>query len=278
MRYDFSTNEYVLNRVDGSEYRWDDLFPGIVQDFWTNDPTIWDLENKVTWDEIAPSLQELIIRKIRFNDLHKSLQDRIIDDETNIAANTNAINNEINTRIAKDKILQDQVDDLKRRMTAAEKRITDLEARMDEAERQIGLLWEEIRKLWDYVHENRSRIEYLEGKLEETEDDLESTKSKVTNLCSINFANENSTEIAVGGGTWQCPTDSWVQLMTHGKGVSEVFLIERNGTPMNSSITLHDGEYSVADTMYLPLAAGDVIESRKISGYGEPVRIRWYPL
>ena len=150
-------------------------------------------------------------------------------------------------------------------MTAAEKRITDLEARMDEAERQIGLLWEEIRKLWDYVHENRSRIEYLEGKLEETEDDLESTKSKVTNLCSINFAGENSTEIAVGGGTWQCPTDSWVQIKTSGKGGSEIFLIQRNGMPMNNSITLHNGEYSVADTMYLPLAAGDVL-------------IRWYPL
>ena len=149
-------------------------------------------------------------------------------------------------------------------MTAAEKRITDLELRMDEAERQITLLWGQVRLLWEETRKLWTKITEVE--------------EKVHNLCAINFAGENSTEIAVGGGTWQCPTDSWVQLMTHGKGVSEVFLIERNGTPMNSSITLHDGEYSVADTMYLPLAAGDVIQSRKISGYGEPVRIRWYPL
>ena len=163
-------------------------------------------------------------------------------------------------------------------MTAAEKRITDLEARMDEAERQIGLLWEEIRKLWEKMGDTEDRVSALEDKMGEVEDDLETTKSKVTNLCSINFANENSTEIAVGGGTWQCPADSWVQIITSGKGASEVFLIQRNGMPMNSSITLHNGEYSVKDTMYLPLAAGDVIESRKLSGYGDPTLIRWYPL
>ncbi len=31
MKYDFTTNEYVYTRVNGSEYRYEDHFPAIVK-------------------------------------------------------------------------------------------------------------------------------------------------------------------------------------------------------------------------------------------------------
>ena len=124
MKYDFTTNEYVYTRVNGSEYRCKDDFPSIVQSFWTNDPVEWDLEKKVTWDELAPSLQELMIRKMKFSDFDTIFQNRIIKIEGDIVTLNNNLDVEINTRQLGDQLLQNQIDDLKRRMTAAEARLT----------------------------------------------------------------------------------------------------------------------------------------------------------
>ena len=134
MKYDFTTKQYVYTRVNGSEYRYEDEFPSIVQSFWTNDPVIWDLEKKITWDELAPSLQELIIRKLKFSDFGTVFQNRVLTIEANIANLDNRLTIEIDDRRNGDELLQNQIDSLKARMTSAESRLTVLENRMDEAE------------------------------------------------------------------------------------------------------------------------------------------------
>ena len=213
MKYDFTTNEYVYTRVNGSTYRCLDSFPTIVQPMWTNNPNEWDLEKKITWDEIAPSLQELIIRKLKFSDLDNPLQTRIITMENNISTNAANILVEKNARINADQLLQNQVDSLKSRMSSAESRLTVLEDRMDEAERQIYLIWIEIRKLWQEIYDIWGsdgkvapdhdithiweKIEMLEeevnnlwDKLGDVEGDLEKIKTAVDNNMSITITKD----------------------------------------------------------------------------------------
>ena len=67
---------YLYTRLDGSQYEIEDPFPSLTSAYWKNTDINWDPEDKVTWDELAPSLQELIIRKIKWEDLHITLQKR----------------------------------------------------------------------------------------------------------------------------------------------------------------------------------------------------------
>ena len=67
---------YLYTRLDGSQYEVEDPFPDLTENYWKNTEINWDPEDKVTWDELAPSLQELIIRKIKWEDLHSTLQHR----------------------------------------------------------------------------------------------------------------------------------------------------------------------------------------------------------
>ena len=72
---------YLYTRLDGSVYEIEDPFPTLTETYWKNTDINWDPEDKITWDELAVSLQELMIRKIKWEDLHSTLQTRITEDE-----------------------------------------------------------------------------------------------------------------------------------------------------------------------------------------------------
>ena len=127
MKWD-GTN-YIYTRVDGTEYTMKDPFPSLTRKYW-NLNTPWNLEQKITWDEIAPSLQELIVEshKIEWDDLGPNLQSRISVDENNIEANTEAITNEVSDRETAIENLQGQLNTLVSNVTALTTRISTVES------------------------------------------------------------------------------------------------------------------------------------------------------
>ena len=150
MRYDTGSKQYEYTRIDGSVYKVEDPFPTITSTYWGS-ISQWNPEDKITWDEISPSLQELILRKIKFSDLHITLQNRILWIESELVRLEAKIDDvdrrlhiEINNRIKQDEILQDQLDD-------HEDRIRELELRMANAEEEIENLWTDVRALWKEI-------------------------------------------------------------------------------------------------------------------------------
>ena len=123
--------DYIYTRVDGTEYRMKDPFPSLTRKYW-NLNTPWNLEQKITWDEIAPSLQELILvcRYIEWEDLGPELQERILKDEADILTNTEAITNEVSDREDAISDLQEQLNTLITNVTSMTNRMTSIETTM----------------------------------------------------------------------------------------------------------------------------------------------------
>lgn len=146
MKYDSTTNEYIYTRVNGTEYRIKDPFPAITSTYWgQNEP--WNLEHKITWDEIAPSLQELIIYHIslvEWENLGPVLQARILADEETIKQNKESIKDEITDRIAADSDLQDQITTLSVTLTNT---ANALSARVTACENDCLNIWTEINNV-----------------------------------------------------------------------------------------------------------------------------------
>ena len=163
MKYDFSANEYIYTRVNGTEYRLKDPFPSITSTYWgKNDP--WNLEHKISWDEISPSLQELILvhrDDIEWENLGPLLQARILSDEQSIKDNTKSINDEIADRKSADRVIQtnltaltNKVDNtLIPKLTELEGDISKLENTINGFNSTITNLQNEDNKLWTAVNQ-----------------------------------------------------------------------------------------------------------------------------
>ena len=173
MRY--LSNNYIYTRVDGSEYKLTDPFPYITATYWGR-PDPWHLEDKITWDELAPSLQELIIRKIGWDDLKSDVTSRITDLETRVTTEVNRldskINKEIQDRKDADAYLQEQMDQLR-------KRVEDLERRMDNVENEISRLWGE-------VNDCKDRLDNIEANVSAISDTVSTTNTFISSLPDVN--------------------------------------------------------------------------------------------
>lgn len=223
--------DYIYTRVDGTEYRMKDPFPSLTKKYW-NLNTPWNLEQKITWDEIAPSLQELILvcRYIEWEDLGPNLQGILTGYQNGIQDNTNTINNEIDDRIEADEYLQEQITNLLEQVSAITNRITNVEStvlsiqnyinseikpelinlsnRIDVLDTYIENIWGSelyrnnhsqynIYQLWQKINELLDRITILES--EETPDwsgDISDLIRRVTKLENdVEILNTNVTQI-----------------------------------------------------------------------------------
>lgn len=159
MKWD-GTN-YIYTRVDGTEYKMKDPFPSLTKKYWNlNSP--WNLEQKITWDEIAPSLQELILvcRYIEWEDLGPGLQGKILDDESKIESNAEAITNEISDR-------EDAVDDLQEQLTSLITNVTAITNRISSVESTVLSIQNNINTEIKPVLTNLSdRIDTLDEDIE----------------------------------------------------------------------------------------------------------------
>ena len=72
---------YLYKRANNSIYEVEDPFPSITSSWWNRNDKNWDPEDKVTWDELSISLQEGILHKIKWEDLHPTLQYRMTENQ-----------------------------------------------------------------------------------------------------------------------------------------------------------------------------------------------------
>ena len=174
--------EYQYTRVDGSIYTLEDPFPDITETYWGNTDLAWNPEDKISWDELAPSLQELILAKLKTEEANieiDSLSDEIKNELAKIATLESSLFIETTERQESDKALDDkitqiinfesrldhveneieniyenlaeireEINDILEEIAKIKERLDDLEDRMDEAEDQIRKLWQEIWYIW----------------------------------------------------------------------------------------------------------------------------------
>ena len=163
MNYDSDTKTYQYVRIDGSIHEMKDPFPSITETYWQKDDDQFNPEDKVSWDELAPSLQELIIddTPVEFDELSVDVQNKF---------------NRLSEFLDKDyleqvKVFEDAIDLLESQIRTA----VNLKDRVDVAENEIENIWFDLNKLQEInaaILERLAALELRIGDLEDASDTL----------------------------------------------------------------------------------------------------------